>query len=86
MPDSTTASSTGTFWMWFCSLPITGWMADENTMRRTPAALAAPALRLHLLTLPNRRPTPKLRSFMDHVAAEFSRTPPAGGSRVRTSR
>lgn len=47
---------------------------------------AAPALRLHLLTLPNRRPTPKLRSFMDHVAAEFSRTPPAGGSRVRTSR
>ena len=47
---------------------------------------AAPALRLHLLTLPNRRPTPKLRSFMDHIAAEFSRTPPAGGSRVRTSR
>ena len=47
---------------------------------------AAPALRLHLLTLPNRRPTAKLRSFMDHVAAEFSRTPPAGGSCVRTSR
>ncbi len=40
MPDSTMASSTGTFWMWFCSLPITGWITDENTMRRTPAAAA----------------------------------------------
>lgn len=47
---------------------------------------AAPALRLYLLMLPNRRLTPKLRSFMDHVAAEFSRMLPAGGSRVRTSR
>ena len=30
----------------------------------------APALQLHLLTLPNRQPTPKLRSFIDHVVAE----------------
>ena len=30
----------------------------------------APALALHLLTLPNRQTTPKLRSFIDHVVAE----------------
>lgn len=64
-------------------------VADDLAAGRLVCLLpdhAAPALRLHLLTLPNRHPTPKLRSFMDHVAAEFSRTPPVGGSRVRTSR
>ena len=30
----------------------------------------APSLALHLLTLPNRQPTPKLRSFIDYVVAE----------------
>ena len=30
---------------------------------------ALPALALHLLTLPNRLPSPKLRSFIDHVVA-----------------
>ena len=30
----------------------------------------APTLQLHLLTLPNRQQTPKLRSFIDHIAAE----------------
>ena len=32
-----------------------------------------PTLALHLLTLPNRLPTPKLRSFIDHVMAETGR-------------
>ena len=36
---------------------------------------AVPSLPLHLLTLPSRLPTPKLRSFVDHVAAELRRQP-----------
>ena len=32
---------------------------------------AAPTLPLHLLTLPNRHPTPKLLSFIDHVVTEI---------------
>lgn len=35
----------------------------------------APSLGLHLLTLPNRQSTPKLRSFIDHVVAETRRGP-----------
>ena len=31
---------------------------------------AVPALALHLLTLPNRQQSPKLRSFIDHIVAE----------------
>ena len=34
---------------------------------------AAPKLPRHLLTLPSRLPTPKLRSFVDHVVQEFAR-------------
>ncbi len=50
-------------------------LAAGQLVRLLPAH-AAPALRLHLLTLPNRRPTLKLRSFMDHLVAEFSRRRP----------
>jgi len=65
-------------------LVVAGDLAAGRLVRLLPDH-AAPVLRLHLLTLP-RRPTPKLRSFIDHVAAEFSRASPAGGSRARTSR
>ena len=47
----------------------------------------APTLALHLLTLPNRHPTPKLRSFIDHVVAEIGRVPStAKGTHIRKSR
>ncbi len=46
---------------------------------------AAPALKLHLLTLPNRRPTPKLRGFIEYVAAELGRSSRAGGRGAQTS-
>ena len=36
-------------------------------------------LALHVLTLPSRQPTPKLRRFIDHVAAEIGRLSPASG-------
>ena len=47
-------------------------VADDLAAGRLVRVLgqhAAPALALHLLTLPNRQPTPKLRSFIDHVVA-----------------
>ena len=46
---------------------------------RLLAGHAAPTLELHLLTLPDRRPVPKLRSFIGHVTAELGRAPLAGG-------
>ena len=42
---------------------------------------AAPTLPLHLLTLPNRHPTPKLRSFIDHVVAEFGQASATASAR-----
>ncbi len=42
---------------------------------------AAPTLPLHLLMLPNRHPTPKLRSFIDHVVAELGRAPATASAR-----
>lgn len=51
-------------------------VADDLTTGRLVRILtqhAAPSLALHILTLPNRHPTPKLRSFIDYIAAEFSR-------------
>ena len=47
---------------------------------------AAPALKTHLITLPNRRSTPKLRSFIDYVTAEFRRALPSGDRHTRKSR
>ena len=47
----------------------------------------APVLPLHLLTVPNRHPTPKLRSFIDHVVVELGqRLAMASGHRARGSR
>lgn len=37
---------------------------------------ALPTLALHLLTLPSRLPTPKLRSFIDHVMTEIGQLAP----------
>ena len=63
-------------------------VADDlatGRLGRLLAGHAAPTLKLHLLTLP-RRPTPKLRSFIDHVAAEFSRASPASSLCTRKPR
>ena len=59
-------------------------VADDLAAGRLVRLLAdhaAPTLKLHLLTL-QRRATPKLRSFIDHVAAEFSRASPRGFASV----
>ena len=42
---------------------------------------AAPTLPLHLLTLPNRHPTPKLRSFIDHVVTELGQASATASAR-----
>ena len=66
-------------------LVVAGDLAAGRLVRLL-ADHAAPTLKLHLLTLPNRRPTRKLRSFIDHVTAEFSRASPADSLRARNSR
>ncbi len=50
-------------------------VADDLAAGRLVRLLAghtAPMLKLHLLTLPNRRPSSKLRSFIDYVTAELN--------------
>ncbi len=53
-------------------LLVAGDLAAGRLVRLLDQHLA-PTLQLHLLTLPNRQPTPKLRSFIDHVVAESRR-------------
>jgi DNA-binding transcriptional LysR family regulator len=58
----------------------TALLADDVAAGRLIALLASfapPARPMHLVYLPERRMTPKLRSFVDFVTARFARTGPS---------